>query len=490
MAGKHGALDRATAELRALLARADRDDSARAKALRLLTQRTVLAATWPDAPEAVRTLQDEDGTQAIALFTGVDTLGDAAQRFGWRTPGRTLSLRELDTRDALQSAIDQDVRFVVIDVCSDHVLELERDEIASAVGVRSSTMNRPPVAQASTPPPPSSKPPPPRRTSKWPTAAFHPSAAPSPLAEIDLPFQERPTTTRRLGSATKESPRPRAKRADAGSEPGSPRPSSRPAAAATLFEISSPTPRPSAAPTTRAVAPFAAPPVPAARPAPPPPLPTPAPPPPVASPPPRPVAGVVGFDYDAIDAAPPPPAARSAPPPRRESFKPPPEPTAEPRASVRAPAPSQRPPAATVSDADERDPGDTRPERRSARAPDPKPPAPRSVAPPADTALRRPTTPLAEELLRKLADALRKYPEVEWASEASDGTSVPVIGVRVDPAFLTRADEIEWTICELAQEQGAAVRVLVLTDASRMREARNQGNVFFPWRKRGSKSRG
>jgi hypothetical protein len=385
------------------------------------------------------------------------------------------------------------VQYVVVDDCTAHVVEFEREEIANAVGVRASTMNRPAVPSvraaapppSSVPPPPSSSKPPPRR-SKWPTAAFHPSSA-SPLAEIDLPFQERPTTTRRMVGAPKEPVRTRAKRADPRADTPPERPSSRPAAAATLFEVSQPPPRVSAAPTTRAVAPFlpstpgapaVPPPPPLSEPAPPPPLSVPAPPPP----PPPPVSGDVGFDYAAIDAAPPPPR-RSSPPPRRASFKPPPDAPPQRRASVPAPA---LPDAPTMPGTEEHELRDTRPERLSARAPAPAA-TPRSVAPPADATLRKPTSPLAEEVLRKLADVLRKFPEVEWAAEASDGSRVTVIGVRVDPAFLTRVDEIEFAVVELATEQGAAVRVLVLTDPSRMREARNQGNVFFPWRKRAAK---
>ena len=92
--------------------------------------------------------------------------------------------------------------------------------------------------------------------------------------------------------------------------------------------------------------------------------------------------------------------------------------------------------------------------------------------------------PLSDELLDGISDQLRQFPEVEWACETSDGSSVPIVGLRVDPSFLNRVAEITAAITDTAQRVGAPLTVLLLTDPERMREARAAGNVFFPGRRR------
>jgi hypothetical protein len=91
---------------------------------------------------------------------------------------------------------------------------------------------------------------------------------------------------------------------------------------------------------------------------------------------------------------------------------------------------------------------------------------------------------LSEALQQSIAEALRGYPEVEWACEVSDGSDTPVVGVRISPSFLTRSAEIERAILKAAGARRTSVRVLVLTEPALMRQARASGNTFFPWRKR------
>jgi len=98
--------------------------------------------------------------------------------------------------------------------------------------------------------------------------------------------------------------------------------------------------------------------------------------------------------------------------------------------------------------------------------------------------LTAPDVALDETVLKAVADALRLYPEVEWACELSDGSSVPVIGVRIEPSFLKRVPEISAGILAAGAAQGASLSVLVLSLAPQMREARARGTLFFPWRKR------
>jgi hypothetical protein len=96
-------------------------------------------------------------------------------------------------------------------------------------------------------------------------------------------------------------------------------------------------------------------------------------------------------------------------------------------------------------------------------------------------------TPLDDTLLNAICDGLRKYPEVEWACEVSDGTNVAVIGVRVAPGFMTNVPEIKRIIARAGESQGTPLSVLLLSDPQQMKDARSQGSVFFPWRKKGKR---
>jgi hypothetical protein len=95
--------------------------------------------------------------------------------------------------------------------------------------------------------------------------------------------------------------------------------------------------------------------------------------------------------------------------------------------------------------------------------------------------------PLEDGLLNAISDGLRKYPEVEWACEVSDGTGVAVIGVRVAPGFTTNVPEIKSAIARAGETHRMRLSVLILSDPQQMKEARSQGSVFFPWRKKGKR---
>ena len=99
-------------------------------------------------------------------------------------------------------------------------------------------------------------------------------------------------------------------------------------------------------------------------------------------------------------------------------------------------------------------------------------------------ALRPLQVGLSDPMQGAIADALRSYPEVEWACEVSDGSDLPVVAVRVSPSFTNRVAEIEAAVIKAASAREVSVRVLHLSDPAVMREARANGNTFFPWRKR------
>ena len=97
-------------------------------------------------------------------------------------------------------------------------------------------------------------------------------------------------------------------------------------------------------------------------------------------------------------------------------------------------------------------------------------------------------TPPEDALLDALAEVLRSYPEVEWASLASvaqgPAGSVPTIGLRVDTGYRQRVDEILGKLREAGSTAGASLDCLLLDDAIVMRAARQKGLVFYPWRRR------
>ncbi len=93
-----------------------------------------------------------------------------------------------------------------------------------------------------------------------------------------------------------------------------------------------------------------------------------------------------------------------------------------------------------------------------------------------------------ESLLKALADVLRGYPEVEWASLANVSrgptSPIPTVGLRVDTAYRARVQEILTRVREAGDAMGASLDCLLLDDAQVMRAARSQGLVFYPWRRR------
>lgn len=175
--------------------------------------------------------------------------------------------------------------------------------------------------------------------------------------------------------------------------------------------------------------------------------------------------------------------------------------------AVQSPTPSGDPPSGTApSGAASSSARATTPPLRAAVAP-------KSVAPPAVTASvrtsRAPSSvpavqatfggsaggvtiaPLqsgaSDALLRSLANALRTFPEVEWALLAAvargPAAPVPTVAVRVDASFRMRVNDIVNAVRTAAASAGAGLDVLLLDDAQLMRLARAAGQPFYPWRR-------
>lgn len=171
-------------------------------------------------------------------------------------------------------------------------------------------------------------------------------------------------------------------------------------------------------------------------------------------------------------------AAAAQPAPVAAAAPPPPAPVQAPPAAP--PAPAAAAPAAAKAKRSKA--------KAEARAPSSGAINAVSVPEPASDCVLGPLeTPLEDGLLNAISDGLRKYPEVEWACEVSDGTGVAVIGVRVAPGFMTNVPEIKSAIARAGEAHGMRLSVLLLSDPQQMKEARSQGSVFFPWRKKGKR---
>ena len=89
----------------------------------------VCAATWPADTAQLRTLLNSSGVRALALFTDDHQLDEAAVRYGWLGPDGRVPMRRLHISEAIRFARQQRVALVIIDIASEHALELEDGEL-------------------------------------------------------------------------------------------------------------------------------------------------------------------------------------------------------------------------------------------------------------------------------------------------------------------------------------------------------------------------
>jgi hypothetical protein len=114
--------------LKRLLADASAGGQAKVDALVALSQRTLLVVPWETA-EGYRTLVNSEGLAALPVFTSLGELTEACTRFGWLRPDGTAPQKEIGARAAFSYARDRTLGFVVVDIASDHSLEIPRDEL-------------------------------------------------------------------------------------------------------------------------------------------------------------------------------------------------------------------------------------------------------------------------------------------------------------------------------------------------------------------------
>lgn len=131
----------ATQALQHALVEAARDGNDRSRAVGALRGAEVYATTWPADPTSLRTLLNSAGVRALALFTDERQLEEAAARFAWLGVDGHVPTRRLHISEAIRFARQQRVTLVIVDITSDHVLELDEGEMEL---VAASPSTRPP----------------------------------------------------------------------------------------------------------------------------------------------------------------------------------------------------------------------------------------------------------------------------------------------------------------------------------------------------------
>ncbi|MET0341155.1 MAG: SseB family protein [Polyangiales bacterium] len=111
--------------LQQALIAATRDEGERWRAITALRGAEVYAATWSGDPTQLRTLVDPDGVRALAVFTDERHVEEAALRLAWVGIDGAVAMRRLHLSDAIRFARAEDIPIVVVDVGSDHSLELD-----------------------------------------------------------------------------------------------------------------------------------------------------------------------------------------------------------------------------------------------------------------------------------------------------------------------------------------------------------------------------
>ena len=98
-------------------------------ALVALTYRSVFVAPWPAGIPGYRTLVNSQGMAALPVFTDRAQIVDAGERFGWRDPTGAIAAVEVPCVEALVHAKTSELAFVVVDITSEHSLEIARDAV-------------------------------------------------------------------------------------------------------------------------------------------------------------------------------------------------------------------------------------------------------------------------------------------------------------------------------------------------------------------------
>ena len=111
------------------LAAAARTEGGRARAIGALRGSEVYAAIWPTEVTELRTLQSSEGLRALALFSDERQLDAAARRFGWLGVDGSVPTRRMHIAEAIRFARLRRITLIVIDIASEHALELDDGDL-------------------------------------------------------------------------------------------------------------------------------------------------------------------------------------------------------------------------------------------------------------------------------------------------------------------------------------------------------------------------
>ena len=175
--------DRGIDAFLALLSEGGRGPGPKSDALRALSLRPVWLATWEPRAEGFRTLINADGEEALAVFSSEEKLKASATRFDWLEADGSIATHRAIGGDILRHAWTREYAYVVIDIGSDHSLEYERAELKTIMREMDSTG----PFRTSRPPPPAPR--------KKPSA---PSSFPTPIEPISTMYSMAPSHAEKL----------------------------------------------------------------------------------------------------------------------------------------------------------------------------------------------------------------------------------------------------------------------------------------------------
>ncbi len=472
--------DRGISALHELLNDGGKGPGPKAEALEALVLRPVWLATWEPRAEGFRTLINPTGEEALAVFSSESELKSAAERFGWLEGDGSIATHRAIGGDILRHAYTREYAFIVIDVGSGHSLEYARDELKKILREMDVTgpfkTSRPPPAPVK-PTAASSFPPPKER----PISTMY-SMGPSEAEKLDR-LSDMPTQPHSIPYDSEPPTQPRATVAKSAPPPPPPPPpptemrkSSRPAhkpksdpPGAKIEEVS-PKKAPLGERGTYGAASIM----------------------PKQERPKTITPSMVVGEQEIGDTdnrapvsstapklnsdAPTAPAAQALPGMEPGKLKlpevgplgagnaPPPPPTAEAKAQSQ-PAP--------------------KPKKTEA----PRTPQPSTIAGPSigdGIQLAEMRERPNKDLLKSLADVLRAYFEVEWASYCEvhkpGSDPGPAVGLRITDNYRDNVTAIIKELTEASRKQDVEIDVLLIDGHDMLRKARERGFVFYPWK--------
>jgi hypothetical protein len=470
--------DRGVIALRELLQAGASGATPKAEALEALSLRPVWLVTWEPRAEGYRTLINANGEEALAVFSSEDELQGAAKQFDWVEEDGSVATHRAIGGDILRHAWTREYAFVVIDIGSEHSLEYARDELKSILRELDSTG----PFRTSRPPAPSEQK---GAASSFPAPKAQPieristmySMAPSQAEKLDrlsdLPtkpyevphdesYESEPPTQPRAALPEREPPTRRRKSSRPPHKPRSEPPGSQieevregPAevadagtyGAASVMPPSPDRPQSSPPPADDADAEAAA----------------------------KPSSIAPNLTSDAPTA----PAAQPLPSLQPDKLK-------LPAIGPIGAAGVEPPPPTAAAEQEPAPEVEAEAEKKSVHAATKQPP--RVVAPSIGDGIKLVELydPPDEDLLKSLADALRPYFEIEWASYCHvarpAGGPSPAVGLRVDDNYRENVTVIIKDLCEAARKHETDIDVLLIDGHDLLRKAREKAFVFFPWK--------